>query len=496
VFDKIKKLVSHTLIYGLGNAGNRFVGFFLIPLYSRYLAPEDYGVLALVGMLGQVLFIVASIGEGPALFRTYFLYDDPAGRQRVISTSLWLILIFSLPLCFVALSLSQPLGALLIGSSDYTLWVVIGIGGVMIKILLRMPLSVLRAREESHRYALSMFVDTVASIALVILFVVSFHLGGQGVILGQALGDLLICCYLLIVTLKGLKLEFSTNDARDMLGYGVYLIPSGLFSFLLHLSDRYFLKYYASLSAVGIYALGYRMGEILSFALQAFGLAWPQFLFGNRKSPQAPALYARTFTYYAMVIGTLWLVVSLLAPEVTKIMVHPSYYEAHRVVPWVAAAFLFQGLGSIGGVGITLHKKVKYRPAILATTAALNVGLNFVLIPRYGMMGAAVASFVSLVFQAFFRLLVSYRLYPVPYEYARLTRLTVVLLGLYGVGTLVAWGSLWVALAGKVLLLLCAPFCLYASGFLQSNEVTQLRRSFGSLRQRAGTFLQARGLSD
>jgi O-antigen/teichoic acid export membrane protein len=492
MFSKIKTLLSHSVTYGLGNSANRFVGFFLLPLYTRYLTPEDYGVLALVTMFGEVLYIAMNMGQSSALFRTYFLHDDPQERETVVTTSLWLMLMLSFPLGLVALALSRPLSSILIGSPDYMVWVMIGVGAVVFKALLRMPQAVLRAREQSRKYALSSLAQTVISLTLAIFFVVGLHLGGRGVLLSQLLAELLLCLYLIPTALTGLSLKFSRRDAGEMLGYGVYIMPTAFCSFLLRLSDRYFLRWYTSLETVGLYSLGKRLGEILTFPMQAFELAWPQFLFSNAKSENAPALYARVFTYLLTVLGFLWLAVALVAEEVVKILMHASFYEAHRVVPWVAGAFLMQGLNYAGNVGINLHRKVKYRPLIVATTAGLNLVLNFLLIPRYGMMGAAIATFASYTFQSTFRVLVSYWLYPVPYEYARLGRLVVVIGGTYIVGVIVAWGSAWNALAGKMGLLLLVPLFLYASGFFESGEIARLKLLLTELWRRSRVVLQTR----
>lgn len=484
MFEKIKKLLSHSLVYGLGNSANRIVGFLLLPLYSRYLSPEDYGVLALVGMFGEVLFILTNMGQSSAIFRTYFQHEDPRARETVITTSLWLVLTLSFPIGLLALTLSEPLAQLITGSTSYTIWVMLGIGGVIFRTLQRMPMAVLRAREESRRYAVNSFLRTIIGLVLAIVFVVGLHLGGRGVLMSQLLVEGVMCAYLLPITLKGLKLRYSRADARNMLGYGVYLIPTALGSFVLQLSDRYFLKHYTTLSVVGIYALGSRMGEMLSFPMHAFELAWPQFLFGNQKNPNAPALYARVFTYLLTVLGFLWLAISLLAKEIVTVMVHPSFYEAYRVVPWIAGGFVAQGLNYAGNVGINLHRKVKYRPLILMTTATLNLTLNFLLIPTYGMMGAAIATFASYTFQSLFRCLVSYWLYPVPYEYARLARLALVLVSIYSAGIFMAWGSPWTTALAKLGLIFAFPLCLYVSGFFEAGELARFKDMIGNLKQR------------
>src|SRR5215470_12947156 len=142
MFDKIKQLIGHVVIYGFGNAGTRVVGFLLIPVYSRFLSPADYGVLALVGMFGQILYAVMNMGQSSALFRTYFAHDDPKEYDTVITTSLWLII-------GLAMLLSKPLNAVLTGESVYTSWVLLGTAGVVAKVFLRLPMQVLRVREAS-----------------------------------------------------------------------------------------------------------------------------------------------------------------------------------------------------------------------------------------------------------------------------------------------------------------------------------------------------------
>jgi O-antigen/teichoic acid export membrane protein len=494
MFEKIRKLASHILIYGLGNSGVRIVGFFLIPVYTRYLTPEDYGILALVAMLDQILFILMNMGQSSALFRTYFAHSQSEERETVVTTSLWLILTLSFPIGLLALILAEPLALVLTGNAGYTSWVILGIGGVAFKTLLRIPFAVLRAREQSRRYASLALAQSMVGIVSGIIFVVGLHLGGRGVLLSQLTAEILLCAYLVPATLRGLKFKFSKRDAQELLGYGIYIVPTSILNFLLNLSDRYFLKHFISLQAVGLYALGYRFGEILFFAMSAFRLAWPQFLFGNQRSPEASALYARVCTYFLTVMGFLWLAVSLLAEELIIIMAPPSFYEAHRVIPWIAGAFLFEGLIDVAEVSTQLYRrKVRYRPAITGAAAGLSLGLNFLLVPRYGIVGAAASTFVCFVFRFILHLLVGYRSFPVPYEYARIVRLVLVGIALYGIGSFVAWGSLQAAVAGKVFLLLCFPLSLYASAFFHPSEVDRFRGVLGNLRQWSGALLVARG---
>ena len=483
MFDKIKRLGSHVIIYGFGNAGTRMVGFLLIPVYSRYLTPEDYGVLALVTMFAQVLYTFMNMGQSSALFRTYFRHDDPEARQTVMTTSLWLILTLSFPIGLLGLALSKPLASLLAGNPDYALWVALGIGGVAFKTLLRLPQAIMRAREQSRRYAFLTVAQTIVALVLAITFVVGLHLGGRGVLLSQLVAEVLICLYLVPEMVRGISLRFSKADAKELLGYGFVLMPGALLSFVIHLADRYFLRIFVSVGAVGIYALGYRIGEILYIALAAFELAYPQFVYGHLKNPDARSIYARVCTYYLAGMGFMWLVVSLLAEETVTIMAHPAYHEAYRVVPWIAGAFLFQGLGTVWNISMFVHRITKYRLLTSLMTATVSLGLNFLLIPRYGMMGAAAAALGSFVFQFAIQARIGYHLYPVPHEWGRILRLVGVGAGVYAVGSLIHWGSIPTALAGKGLLILAAPALLYATGFFEQGETIRLKTLVAGFRR-------------
>ena len=493
MFNKIRTLVSHTLIYGLGNASTRLIGFLLIPLYTRYLTPVDYGVLALVGMLDQILFIVMNMGQSTAVFRRYFQHEDPAGRDAVLTTSLWLCVMVSLPVGLLGLALSQPLAALLTGAPGYTGWVVIGILAVVFKTLLRQPFAVLRAREESRRYSVYSFARTAVGLVLAITFVVGMNLGGRGVLLSQLFAELALCAVLIPVTLRGIRLRFSVPDAKECLGYGVYLMPSGLLNFMLRLSDRFFLKHYGSLSVVGLYALGYRLGRS---SRSRCGLSSSRGRSSSSPTARArtpplstPGVHVRSRRSRLPVAGPR----PVCRGDRRRHGRARAFREAYRVVPWVAGSFLLEALTTVGNVGMPLNRKVKYRPLILGAVAGLDVGLNFLLIPTYGAMGAAISLFASFLAKFLLEMIVGYRLYPVPYEYGRILRLTLVGAATYGIGAWIARGSLWLSIPVKVLLLLIAPSLLYLTRFFVPEEIARLRGAVGSVRRWSSGLLEAHG---
>jgi len=383
------------------------------------------------------------------------------------------------------MALSGPTARLLLGDSAMVGLVAIGILTVACRQLLRLPFAVLRADERDTRYATWSVVRTALSAGLAIVLVVGVQLGVWGVLLSQLLAEA-ICCLILVPPIaRSLRAGWQGTQVREQLMFGLALVPGAMAGFTLDLSDRFFLRHYSNLEQVGLYSLGYRLGEIIFFITAAVQLAWPQFIFANRKSPQAKELYSYATTYY--LAGMLFLVLGLsaVAPELVQLMAAPRYHAAAPVVPIVALAGLCEGLRYVVTIGIAFQRRPIIRSAAMGAAALVNVVLNVLLIPPYGMMGAAwatLAGFVTLIAVEF---TVSRRFYPIPYQYARLAKLAGVVTTLYVASGMVPPGvPLAVAAEKTVLLLIGFPALLWLVRFFEPAELEHARRAYAGVRRR------------
>ena len=177
MLNKFRGLLGHTLIYGLGNYGIKVFGFLLIPLYTRYLAPADYGVMALVSMYTQVMFILMNLGQSTSLFRFYYEHDTEEGRERVVAASIWIVLLFALPLAAVPLLFNRPLAQLILGDAALWFLMCIGTATVLCKVLLRMPFAIMRAADQSRRYAAWSLARNAVGMLIAVALVAGMHLG-------------------------------------------------------------------------------------------------------------------------------------------------------------------------------------------------------------------------------------------------------------------------------------------------------------------------------
>jgi len=471
MLNQFRGLLGHTLIYGLGNYGIKVFGFLLIPLYTRFLAPADYGVMALVSMYTQVMFIVMNLGQSTSLFRFYYEHDTEEGRERVVAASIWIVILFAVPLAAIPLLFNRPLAQLILG--DEALWFLmcIGTATVLCKVLLRMPFAIMRAADQSKRYAGWSLARNAVSMVLAVVLVAGLHQGATGVVMSQFLAELVFCFLLTGMTFRMLRAGFHWKDIKEQLLFGLPFVPVGAASFTLDLTNRWFLKHYYSTSDVGIFSLGYRFAEILTFAVMAFQLSWPQFLFKNRREPDAPQLYADMTAYYLAVMLFLWLGLAVFAPELLRIMATPEFYPAAALIPIISFALVFDGMGFMFNIGALFSKKTILRTISVTVAAAVNVGLNFVLIPRYGMMGAAWATFIGFLVQMSTTLYLSLHIYHVPYRYGRLLGMLAAALVIYGASVLVDTHSVITSIAIKVPLVLLFPIALVSVGLFDPKDL-------------------------
>jgi O-antigen/teichoic acid export membrane protein len=200
----------------------------------------------------------------------------------------------------------------------------------------------------------------------------------------------------------------------------------------------------------------------VKFPLSAFEPAWQPFVYAQARRPEAPAMLARVVTYAFAAFLAVCLGVAVLGGDLLVWMTprNPAFWSAAGIVPVVALAYLLHGAFLLGSIGIGIEKRARYYPMITAASAATNVGGNFLLIPRFGIFGAAWATVASYAVMAGLGVLISRRLYPVPFESGRLAVLLAGAAAAYGVSLLVPGGPVTAFVLKAVIV---AAFALIAA---------------------------------
>jgi O-antigen/teichoic acid export membrane protein len=314
---------------------------------------------------------------------------------------------------------------------------------------------------------------TALSTTAVTLWLVVRGGGARGYLLGALVGAALSAVPYLVLTLRRVRPAFRVSVLTAALAFSLPLVPHMLAGWTLEMSDRAILTRLLPLGDVGIYSLGYQLGAALGLLTTAFNAAWVPFLFGTLRSEGEGAhrKLARITTYYTIALCFVALGWSLLVKYVLLFFVGPEFREAHRITPWVVGGYVFAGLYLIPTNLLFWRRQTRVIPLATLAAGVVNVGLNLMLVPRYGAIAAAWSTLAAYAVL----LLVSWRsaarLHPFPYEYRRLGTVLGFALALYLAGVIVPLEDLAVEAAARVLLWLAFPLGLLALGLFDRAEL-------------------------
>lgn len=440
----------------------------LVPLFTTFLTAADYGNLALLALFSTLAKIVFRLGLDAGFFRVHYDQPDEASRKRLAGTVALFGAAVGVSLLALAALSARPLSWLLFGDEPAPAgWVVLAAADVAVGTLAFVPLSLLRIRERPGLFS----AFSVGRHLLNLLLKVVLLRAGWGVegVLWSDVSATSLFVLALLPTLRGhVTLVFARPLLKEALGFGLPKVPHGLFVQIQNLADRKILDLFVSRADVGLYQMGYQLGTAVKFPLSAFEPAWGPFLYAEIGKPDAPRTIARLATVAFAVFALCATGVAVLGSEALTLLTpySPAFRAAAPVIPVVAGAYLLHGVFLLTSVGIGVSKRARYYPMITAVAAVVNVAANFLLIPRFGLMGAAWATLASYAAMAGMGAVISQRLYAIPFETERLVWLAAGGLAVFAGGRLgpaafapaIAWKATLLALyAGAIALALRRP---------------------------------------
>jgi len=466
---ELKRLGTQSAIYGLGGIVSRLIAVFLLPVYTVYLGTTGFGQIETIVALTAVLVIVLRLGITSAFFRFYFDSEDAARRTLVVRTSFWFTMSMATLGLVAGWALAEPISNWLnLGDP----WLVrAGFVGLWAQMNYAQMTSLFRVEERPVAFAIASVANVLITIGATIALVVGFHKGAIGAVIGNFLGTLAVYFVLLAYRRYQLGLQFDSRLLRAMNKFGLPLVPSALALWAINLIDRLFINGYKGQAEVGIYSLAVRIASVIVFLMTAFQLAWPAFAYSIRDEGAAKRTYAYVLTYLLFITCWMSLALGSLAPWLVHLLApHGNFARSAGAVPFLAFGVAAYSGYSVLAIGVGRTRQTQLNWVVSGAAALLNIVLCVALIPRYGMIGAAVATLLAYVALFVGMWLRSRTVYPVPYQWRRIVTLSAVAVGL----TAIAYSlhSLPVA----ILLTLAYPLVLLPLRFYQRAELTRLRR--------------------
>lgn len=475
-----KRLGIHALVYLLPNLLVRGITVLLTPLYTRALQPEDFAIVAVANTLNAVLSIMLGMALHSCVPRLYVEHETEDFRRRLFGT----LLIFSLIVPTAIVLLLHGLGALglldMFASVRFVPHLRLVIWTALFSVYLPLPTSIYMAREEPAKVAILNAFSAFTQLGLTLLFVAIFHQGTIGVLRANLVSSAITAVIAIVLTTRMATLRVSIPLLRGALAFTLPLVPHLIANWALSISDRLILEHYVPRGELGRYSLGYLFSMIVSLVAASVTNALGPMANRQLKDPNLAPNVPRLGTYTLGAIVVFALAVALTAPEVLRLLAPAVYQGAGRYVPWVVLGAVFQGIYFIWSTGSWFSMRTGTMPLVTLTSAGFNLAINFLFVPRYGAIAAAVSTAAAYAIGALLHGALAQHLYPIPWEYRRWGLLLGVGGSCYAAGILLAPATIVLGIMVKALIVLAFPAALAACRFFTPSE----RAWFAAMLQR------------
>jgi O-antigen/teichoic acid export membrane protein len=466
----MRRLGRHSAVYGIGGLVSRILATVLLPLYTHYLPTNAYGDVEIVTAATAVLAIVLQMGISSAFFRFYFDAREPAEKLTVVRTSFWFTMTMSTVGLVLGLVFAAPVGHWL-GLGHDPMLVRAGAVGLWAQTNYQQLTSLFRVEERSTAYAIASVANVLVTVVAMVVFVAVFHWGAVGLVVGNFTGTLAVYLALLAYRSEQLGLELDRALLRRMQGFGLPLVPAALALWAINFVDREFISWYKGNAEVGVYSAAVKIASVVTFVMVAFRTAWPAFAYSIEDEREAKRTYSFTLTYLLAFASWLALALGALAPWWTALLTDPRYQRADKGVALLAFAGAVYAGYTVLAIGSGRARKTQLNWVVTGAGAIANVALNLWLVPRYGMVGAAISTLAAYVVLFAGMTLYAQSVYRVPYQWRRIATVVGSAAGLT-----VAARAAGLPLAPSFVLVAVYPLVLLPLGFYLPAERARLRR--------------------
>ncbi|MBI1425226.1 MAG: oligosaccharide flippase family protein [Gammaproteobacteria bacterium] len=469
-----RKAISHTAIYGAADILRRFVGFFMLPVYTRYLTPEDYGIVQLLLVAVGVMEIFLGMRMGQAIFRYYSLADTEYEKKQVMSTA-FIVTFIATTVAFLVLFFNSELAArVALGSNQNTHVMQVFSIILVAQALEDYGLIYIRVHQRPYLFFAVSILKLILQVFLNVYLIVYLKMAVEGVVYSAVISTVVTAIFASIYTYMHSGITFSKLLAKKMIMFSLPLWLSALGTLYLNSADKYFLRVFSGLNEVGLYALAGKFGFlILIFVWDPFSNVWQAMRYEIYKMPNAHQVYKRIFILLMFALSFVGLGISLFADVAIKIMADKAFWPASPAVPLLVASSIAMALTYFNNLGILLHEKT----SIIAKGTYLNAVVLtvcfIVLIKFFGFIGAAVSFLIGSVSQLLWIESGSRKLYDMKLPWNRAIVISITWLACYFISYLLP-SSLLVAILGKILIMVVFVGLVFILPILDSDEKQQI----------------------
>ncbi len=427
--SKLKKLGSDTFTYGVATVIGRFLNFLLTPIYSNMLFGKEYEFIIYLYTIFAFVNVIYSLGMESSFFRFYTKNDDITAKKVFTHSFLTINLLSIFFTILIILNNNSIANLLTDGTINKASYIIILSSFIpLFDAISIIPFGFLRMTNQAKRFAIVRFIMITLTVILNIVFLKVLKMQSEGVIYSQLITSFLTMVYFLPLIIKNFFTKIDFSLLKNMLVFGLPTLPANLSAIILQVADRPILtELTKSYHQVVTYQINYRLGIPMMIFVTIFEYAWKPFYLSNYNDSDAKQIYSKVLTYFTFAASLIFLFVSLFISYLVKIpgiggkyFINPAYWDGLSIIPIILIAYYFNGVFTNFSAGFLIEKKTKYLPLAVGFAAVVNIVANFILIPIYGFIGAAWATFLAYFISSSILYVLSLKIYPIKYEWNKI----------------------------------------------------------------------------
>ena len=392
LLNKLKSFSADTLYYGLSSVISRLVGFLLVPLFTRYLSPEDYGVMTLLGFYTLFFSPISNLGLQGAMFRYVGFSKTKEDEDIILSSAFKAVLVISSFFTLLSVILVKQLELFLVHSDDYTILMLVIIFFSFFSCLNQIMFSYLRIKRKVKKiFYINMF-KILISVSLNIFLIVFVDLGLNGAVYSLLITSVTIFIILSIIVQIPLFLSIDFKYLKQMFNYGLPQVPKHLQVIIMALFGQYYISKYLSVSDLGLYAVAWKFCLPMVVVTSVILNSWNAFKFDLLKKKSQKKIFSQFSNLFILISCFVFLIVCLWGGDLLILFTDPKFHSGAVYIPYLCLIPLFDFLYKSMSSYISFGKNQSLNPYIGTTGLVTTIIASIILIPKLSIIGVAYAT--------------------------------------------------------------------------------------------------------
>lgn len=421
---QFKRLGADSLLYAFMNVGTKLIAFIMLPIYTNYLPPAEYGVLDIIDKWTAMLTFLIIFGTDSALSFYYFETKDEGKKLEHVRNVMYFRIFIVALLGIIVLTAGPYISELLFGDAGYVRLLYISIGVLFLDTILVVVLMVLRFDFKTKKVVIFTVGKMLLVAILSYLFLKYFVQTPEGILLGRIVSSAIIFLLLLSSSIKYLKPKISFPSLKELVKYAAPLVPASLAFWVIANASVFFLQAFHSTEEVGIYGAATKLATVITLLTSGVQMAWRPYSTSIKDKENSPLLFSKI--YMGLLLMGIFgiMAIATVMPFIIGIL-GKDYYNAYQYVALISAATFLNFYYLIISAGLFFTKKTGVISITFGIVAVINTVLNITLIPVFSIWGAVAAYLIAYMTAIVFIFRKSQQAYYVPVSFGKMAFLFV-----------------------------------------------------------------------